>query len=103
LSASVQRYLKVVTNGKNSCRTADSKGNCIKSDEVFALDEQYQPVIDNYLQITNFQVDAGHVEIVGYKDVALRKRLAILQDQNMLSGTPPERQSTLQLLLVKLY
>ncbi|MCG6202955.1 esterase/lipase family protein, partial [Psychromonas antarctica] len=53
LSASVQRYLKVVTNEKNSCRTVDSKGKCIKSDEVFAIDEQYQPVIDNYPQITS--------------------------------------------------
>ncbi|MCG6202650.1 hypothetical protein, partial [Psychromonas antarctica] len=91
------------TNEKNSCRTVDSKGKCIKSDEVFAIDEQYQPVIDNYPQITSVQVDAGHVEIVGYKDVAPRKLLAILQDQNMLSETPPERQSALQLLLVKLY
>jgi hypothetical protein len=37
---------------------------------VFSLAEQYHPVIDNYKQLINVEVEAGHVEIVGYKHVA---------------------------------
>lgn len=103
LSPSVQRYLKVVTNEQNTCRKKDNQGLCIESDDVFDLAEQYHPVIDEYPQVTNIQVDAGHVEIVGYKDVVPWKLLNILQQENMLATTPPERQMALQDLLVKLY
>ncbi|MFT6985336.1 MAG: hypothetical protein ACJAT7_001145 [Psychromonas sp.] len=103
LSSSVLRYLKIVTNEQNTCRRIDSEGNCVESDYVFELDEQYQPVIDGYRQVTNIQVDAGHVEIVGYKDVEPRKLLTILQQENMISGTPVERQAELELLLSQLY
>jgi hypothetical protein len=40
---------------------------------------------------------------VGYKQVAPRKLLAILQQQGMLAPTPPERQSALERLLAELY
>ncbi len=103
LLPSVQRYLKVVTNEQNTCRKVDNEGVCIESDYVFELAEQYHPVIDHYSQVINIQVDAGHVEIVGYKHAVPRKLLAILQQENMLSATPPDRQEALQNLLVKLY
>lgn len=103
LSSSVQRYLKVVTNETNTCRKKDTQGLCIESDDVFDLAEQYHPVIDQYPQLTNIQVDAGHVEIVGYKEVVPWKLLNILQQENMLAATPPERQMALKDLLVKLY
>lgn len=99
----VQRYLKVVTNEQSTCRKIDKKGVCIESDYVFKLSEQYHPVIDSDSIVTNIQVDAGHVEIVGYKGVAPRKLLDILQQENMLSATSPERQLALELLLAKLY
>ena len=103
LSPLVKSYLKVVTNEQNTCRKINNNGVCIESDSVFELSEQYNPVIDSYSQVTNIQVDAGHVEIVGYKDVAPRKLLDILQQENMLSATSPERQLALELLLAKLY
>lgn len=99
----VERYLKVVTNEEGTCRKTTSNGECIESDYVFELSEQYQPIIDGYSQVTNVQVNAGHVEIVGYKDVAPRKLLAILQQQKMLSPTTAKRQSALELLFAKLY
>lgn len=99
----VQSYLKIVTNEQNTCRKIDNNGVCIESDYVFELSEQYHPVIDSYSKVTNIQVDAGHVGIVGYKDVAPRKLLDILQQENMLSATSPDRQSALELLLTKLY
>ena len=103
LSSSVQRYLKIVTNEQDTCRKENNLGQCIESDYVFELSEQYHPVIDKYSQVTNIQVDAGHVEIVGDKNVTPWKLLTILQQEEILAATPPERQQALQDLLVKLY
>lgn len=103
LSPSVQRYLKIVTDERNTCRKTDQLGQCIESDYVFDLAEQYHPVIDKYTQVTNVQVNAGHVEIVGDRNVTPWKLLNILQQEEMLAKTPPEKQQALSDLLVKLY
>lgn len=103
LLPSVKKYLKIVTNEKNSCRREDSDGNCIESDSVFNLAEQYQPIIDKYPHLIGVQVDAGHVEIVGNKRVVPRKLLSILQSHGMLSYTPADRKNDLERLFAKLY
>ena len=103
LLQSVQRYLKVVTDERDTCRSKSKNGSCIESDHVFSLAEQYHPVIDNYKQLINVEVEAGHVEIVGYKHVAPRKLLSILQQHGMLAPTPPERRVALERLLAKLF
>ena len=103
LLKSVQRYLKVVTDERDTCRRKSKNESCIESDHVFSLAEQYHPVIDNYKQLINVEVEAGHVEIVGYKHVAPRKLLSILQQQGMLAPTPPERRVALERLLAKLF
>ena len=103
LLQSVQRYLKVVTDERDTCRSKSKNGSCIESDHVFSLAEQYHPVIDNYKQLINVEVETGHVEIVGYKHVAPRKLLSILQQQGMLAPTPPERRVALERLLAKLF
>lgn len=103
LLPSVQRYLKVVTDERDTCRRTSPDGRCAESDHIFSLAEQYHPVVDNYPQLTNVEVGAGHVEIVGYKDVAPRKLLDILQREDMLAPTPPERRAALERLLAILY
>ncbi len=103
LLPSVQRYLKVVTDERDTCRQRTAGGLCLESDHIFSVAEQYQPVIDGYPRLTNVEVQAGHVEIVGYQQVAPRKLLAILQQQGMLAPTPPERRSALERLLAELY
>jgi hypothetical protein len=103
LQPSVNKHLKVVTNEKNTCRQVSSGGKCIESDYVFKLSEQYQPMIDNYPNVIGVQVDAGHVEIVGDKQVAPRKLLSILQEYGMLSYTSPDRKAALERLLADLY
>jgi len=103
LLPTVQRYLKVVTDERGTCRRRSVDGSCIESDYIFSLDEQYHPAIDRYARLTNVEVDAGHVEIVGYKDVAPRKLLEILQREDMLARTPPERRDALERLLSILY
>ena len=103
LLPSVQRYLKVVTDERDTCRRKSTNGNCLESDYVFSLAEQYHPVIDDYPQMVNIEVEAGHVEIVGDKEIAPRKLLAILQQQGLLAPTPPERRAALEHLLAELY
>jgi len=103
LASPVKSYLKVVTNEKDTCRFRNSDGTCSHSDDVFDLQEQYHPIIDQYPQVTNVQVDAGHVEIVGYKSVAPRKLLAILQQYGAIAMTPKEHEEALERLLAKLY
>ena len=103
LRSSVARYLKVVTDERDSCRRRNAAGACLESDYIFSLAEQYQPVVDAYPQRVNIEVQAGHVEIVGDKDVAPRKLLSILQAQGMLAMTPPARRAAFEKLLAELY
>ena len=103
LHPSVRRYLKVVTDERDTCRRESADGKCLESDYIFSLAEQYQPVVDRYPQVTNVEVEAGHVEIVGNKEIAPRKLLGILQQQGLLALTPPERLAALERLLAELY
>lgn len=103
LLPSVQRYLKVVTDERNTCRHEREDTTCLEDDYIFSLPEQYHPIIDSYSNLTNVEVKAGHVEIVGHRDVAPRKLLSTLQDQGMLAPTPPERRAALEKLLAELY
>jgi hypothetical protein len=103
LLATVRKYLKIVTDERNTCRVQDPGGRCIESDYVFSLEEQYQPVVDGSPRLINVEVGAGHVEIVGDKHIVPRKLLAILQQQGVLAPTPPERRAALERLLAQLY
>ena len=103
LLPTVDRYLKIVTDESKTCRRKSSDGKCVEDDDVFSLSEQYHPIIDQYSKITNIQVKAGHVEIVGYKKVAPRKLLSVLQSQGILTPTPEERKVALDRLLADLY
>lgn len=103
LIASVQRYLKVVTDERDRCRRRDDAGACVESDYIFSLAEQYQPIIDSYPRLANVEVAAGHVEIVGYKGVAPRQLISILQQQGLLASTAAERQAAFNLLIAELY
>ena len=103
LIPSVQKYLKIVTDEKNTCRQKGKNGKCTESDYVFNLSEQYHPKIDSYKNITGVQVDAGHVEIVGNSRMVPRKLLSILQEYGMLSYTPVDRREEFERLLVELY
>lgn len=103
LVASVRRYVKVVTDERGACRRRDAAGACVQSDDIFGLAEQYQPIIDGYPRLTNVQVASGHVEIVGYKGVAPRQLVSILQQQGLLAATAVGREAALGRLLAELY
>jgi pimeloyl-ACP methyl ester carboxylesterase len=103
LIASVRRYVKVVTDERDACRRGDAAGACVQSDHIFSLAEQYQPIIDGYPRLTNVQVAAGHVEIVGYKGVAPRQLVSILQQHGLLTATAAGREAALERLMAQLY
>lgn len=103
LLPTVQQYVKVVTDERNTCRRKDNKGKCVESDHIFEVEEQYHPVIDSYPNLTNIELKAGHVEIVGNKNVVPRKLISVLQQQGMLAMTPPERRAAFERLLTELY
>lgn len=103
LIASLERYVKVVTDERDTCRRRDANGACLESDFIFSVPEQYHPVVDRYPVLSNVEVKEGHVGIVGYKDAPPRKLLAILQEQGVIAPTPPQRRSALERLLAELY
>lgn len=99
----MRRYVKVVTDERESCRRRDAAGACLESDYIFSLAEQYQPIIDGYPRLTNIQVAAGHVEIVGDRGVAPRQLVSILQQQGLLAPTAAGREGAFARLLTQLY
>ena len=103
LLPAVEKFLKVVTDERGSCRRRDANGHCVESDYVFNLAEQYQPALDGSRGLTNVEVGAGRVEIVGDHNSAPRKLITILQEHGMLAPTPPERGAALERLLAELY
>ena len=103
LLPTVQKYLKVVTDERNTCRRQDSAGRCLKSDYVFSTEEQYQSLVDSYPQVRNIEVAAGHVEIVGDSNMVPHKLLGILQQEGLLAQTPPKRRAALERLMKELY
>lgn len=103
LVGSVRRYVKVVTDERGTCRRRDATGRCQVSDDIFSLAEQYQPIVDAYPRLANVQVAAGHVGIVGYKGVAPRQLVSILQQQGLLAATTAGRKVALEQLMAKLY
>jgi pimeloyl-ACP methyl ester carboxylesterase len=101
LHPQVRDYLKVVTDERGTCRTAED-GHCVETDEVFSLAEQRHAGVDrNGARVV--EVRAGHVEIVGDKRTVPTKLMAVLQDNGVLNPTPPHRAASLALLLSRLY
>lgn len=103
LPGHVSNYLKVVTDERNTCRSFDNAGACIEDDFVFSIPEQYHQKIDTDHRIDTIQVKAGHVEIVGDKDTAPKKLIAILQKEAILNQTDPQKKESLKQLLSFLY
>ena len=99
----IERHLKIITDERDSCRIRNNDGRCVSRDGVFGIAEQYHPPVDRYPIVSNIEVRAGHVEIVGDADAPPIKLIAILQDQGVMNPTEPERRAALQALLAELY
>lgn len=103
LIPSINQYLKIVTDERDTCRKYDDNGLCLESDYVFDLAEQYNPKIDNDPIVTNVQVNAGHVGIVGNSQLVPRQLISVLKQYKVLAQTPEQRIPAFEALLARLY
>ena len=102
LMPQVSRYLKIDTDERGSCRR-EKDGRCLETDDVFSLAEQRSLRVETEARTDRVEALAGHVEIVGDKQVAPVKLIKILQQQGVLRPTAPERLSAFNLLLARVY
>jgi pimeloyl-ACP methyl ester carboxylesterase len=102
LTPQVSRYLKIDTDERGTCRREES-GRCVENDYVFSLAEQQNPQVDTDARARRVALRAGHVEIVGDKQVAPTKLIAVLQEEGVLRPTAPERRSAFSRLLARVY
>ena len=98
----VSRYLKIDTDERGSCRR-EKDGRCLEADDVFSLGEQRSLLVEKDARTLRIEERAGHVEIVGDKQVAPVKLIKILQSQGVLRATAPERLSAFGSLLARVY
>jgi pimeloyl-ACP methyl ester carboxylesterase len=102
LAPDVSQYLKIDTDERGACRR-ENRERCVEQDAVFSLPEQRNPHIEADLRERRVEVQAGHVEIVGNKQIAPMKLIAILQAQGAIPTTPPERRSAFNQLMTRIY
>jgi pimeloyl-ACP methyl ester carboxylesterase len=102
LARPVASYLKIDTDERGACRRNEG-GRCVESDDVFSLDEQRSPAPQADARTTRVLVPAGHVEIVGDKQVAPTKLISVLQAQGVLRPTAPEQLTAFRRLLARVY
>ncbi len=103
LITQVGEYLKIATAEAGSCRQSDADGACVEDDFVFSLAEQYYPPVDSAVGVTNLEIKAGHVEIVGDDKNIPFKLISVLQKQQILAPTSSKQQAAFQNLLTLLY
>ncbi|MGH1341909.1 MAG: esterase/lipase family protein [Nannocystales bacterium] len=102
LSTSVASYLQIRTDERGTCRRLDAKGRCAEDDFVFSLDEQRNPKATGP-GFRALEVQAGHVQIVGFEGEAPTQLIALLQAEGVMNPTPVEQQDGLARLLTRLY
>lgn len=103
LAPNVTGHVMIVTDERGSCRRVGGDGSCAERDFTFALDEQYDRGVDSDRRVEGVEVKAGHTEIVGERGTPPTKLISILQAQDILVQTPPERRVEIAQLLERLY
>lgn len=102
LAPQVASHLKIDTDERGTCRREEN-GRCVEGDDIFSLAEQRHPIVEADGRTRRVEVGAGHVEIVGDKQVAPKKLLAILQAEGVLRPTPAASLPAFGLLLARVY
>lgn len=103
LLSDVSRHVKIVTDERDTCRVERPDGTCAEDDYVFSVPEQYNKPVDTDARVTNIEVKAGHVEIVGDEGAVPFKLIRVLQAESILAPTPEEQQEEIASLLARLY
>ncbi len=99
----LSQHLKVVTDERGFCLERDADGDCAESDDVFSTAEQYNPVVDADARVTNVEVRAGHVEIVGDEGRPPTKLVYILQRHGYLAPAAAGKQLEFERRLARIY
>jgi hypothetical protein len=99
----VREVVEITTDERGSCRSRAEDGSCRERDYVFSLAEQRNPAVEDDQRLQRFEVEAGHVEIVGGDGVAPWKLIALLQEEGVLAQTPPERRAEIAALVRRLF
>ncbi len=102
LAPQVASHLKIDTDERGTCRREEN-GRCVEGDDIFSLAEQRHPIVEADGRTRRVEVGAGHVEIVGDKQVAPRKLIAILQAEGVLRPTPAASLPAFGQLLARVY
>ncbi|WP_341922145.1 alpha/beta fold hydrolase [Polaromonas sp. YR568] len=102
LAPQVASHLKIDTDESGTCRREEN-GRCVEGDDIFSLAEQRHPIVEADGRTRRVEVGAGHVEIVGDKQVAPRKLIAILQAEGVLRPTPAASLPAFGQLLARVY
>jgi len=100
---SVSGHLKIVTDERNTCRHYGPAGNCVKSDYIFSLEEQYHPVIDRDARVTNVELQIGHALVVGTTGNPPFTLLDILEKKQILHPDTTTDETARHNLLASLY
>lgn len=103
LIPSVTQHLIIKTDEYNSCRHVGDNGLCLEDDYVFSLDEQSNPIIDNFNEVKELTVKAGHVEIVGNETIAPTKLINILKQHQLLRTKDDISEIELTRLIEQIY
>lgn len=103
LASAVTNHVKIVTDERDTCRRRSATGTCAERDFIFGLDEQYSSAVDGDRRVAGIEVKAGHIEIVGERGTPPTKLIEILQAQQILVQTPPERRTEIARLIEQLY
>ncbi|CAH0535803.1 hypothetical protein VST7929_03277 [Vibrio stylophorae] len=84
------RHIQIITDERDSCREYSSQGQCITSDDIFSLQEQYFPPMLSALNGELYQIKAGHVEIVGYQGQTPDKLIHLFEQIGLM---PPNQKT----------
>ena len=103
LLPSVRSHLKVVTDERDFCLTRAEDGDCVESDDVFSVAEQYNPVVDADPRVSSQEVRAGHVEIVGDEGMPPVKLIQILQQHGVMQTPVAADQPAFERRLAGIY
>lgn len=88
LSDKVYNHLKINTDEEGTCRSSDSQGNCLESDYIFGLDEQYREDIDKDERVVNIELKAGHAQVIGTPGRPPMDLIAVLEEYDVLNRNP---------------
>ncbi|NSL53458.1 esterase/lipase family protein [Uliginosibacterium aquaticum] len=102
LAPQVSRHLKIDTDERNTCRRFEGS-RCVESDEIFELAEQRQVAVEQDPRVKRVELQAGHVEIIGDREVAPLKLITALQAEGVIHPTPAAQRPAFQQLLARVY